>query len=489
MEIPHEIVQKLSENILDRFERMYEEHIYPKLKIDSKHYLLHLAGEMFDEISNLMEVTDETLYPIMKRRQVTKRRWLNKELEASGKSGFHEEVNKVARHLYENYPIEKFRAVYEVKSLEELKIKKLEELKQWSKDDDAMMCDFPYIKMKQAKSILVAMTNDIHYLIVKTIKEESPRGEQSTVISVPNSITNFPYDHTNRIKINSTELVEDKFFQNVYLIDDKTKFESRMKVEALEEGLMRENLKMLNERDQAVLIHLMSLKHEALYQPVPMVVEIGEIVRAVYQNDSKKSYMAVKESLIKMDFMEVRVIDEKTLRSTKTEIFYNVTIEVDEVTGKEVARIIFSENLIHEFVKNQTVSIYKKIIDRFALKSSKVLIYALQRQRILVATQTDDTKPIVFHTNLNFFRGALVFGTKRRANQIRIIEDTLDEIIKSQITLQTYKRKGDNFELVFYPFSDKERKDLLNNNQNAEKFLTSRSKKKTHEPSEQLKIL
>ena len=476
MEIPNEITQKLSDAILIHFDGLYRESLYPKLQIEPEPYLLHLANEVFDELSNLIEVTEETLTPIAKRRQVTKRRWLNKELEDNKKSGFHAEINQVAKHLFENYPLEKFRAVYEVESLDELKMKMLNELTTWMRDDDALMCNFPYIKSKPTKSILSALKNDIQYLIVKTVKEESPRGEQSPVISVPNSITNFPYDHTNRIKINANELVEDNFFQNVYLIDDKTKFESRIKVEALEEGLMRENLKMLNSRDQEILIYLMSLKHEALYQPVPMVVEIGDIVRAVYHNDSKKSYMAVKESLIKMDFMEMRIIDEKTLRSTKTEIFYNVTIEADEVTGKEVARIIFSENLIHEFVKNQTVSIYKKIIDRFELKSSKVLIYALQRQRILLATQTEDSNPILFQTNLNFFRGALVFGTKRRTNQIRIIEETLDEIVESEITLKSYSRKGDIFQLEFYPFSDKERIDLLNKNQNASQFLTHKPK-------------
>ena len=203
-------------------------------------------------------------------------------------------------------------------------------------------------------------------------------------------------------------------------------------------------------------------------------VEIGDIVRAVYRNDSKKSYMAVKESLIKMDFIEVRVIDEKTLRSTKTEIFYNVTIEEDEISGKEVARIIFSENLIHEFVKNQTVSIYNnKIIDTFQLKSSKVLIYVLQRQRFLYATQKDEPNPIVFHTNLNFFRGALVFGSIRRANQIRIIEETLNEIMKSGITLQSYTRNGDNFTLVFHPFSEEERVGMSKGEHRASHFLSN----------------
>lgn len=489
METPQSVIQKLSVEIMSRFETVYNRHIKPKMKIDSKHYLMSVAEEVYEELGDLMEITNETLYPITKRRREAKKRWLNKELEAKKGSGLFEEIDQVARFLYENHPIEKFKAVYEVDSLEELRLKKVKELQSWFNQENAMLCDFPYLNNKKVNQINTAMTNDIQYLIVKTIKEEAPKGEQSAVISVTDSLARLPYDYSNRIKLSNNEIVEGKFFENVYYIDDKTRFESRLKVEALEEGLMQENLRMLNKRDHEILAHLLSQNHEALYQPVPMIVEIGDIVRATFGNDSKKNYMAVKESLIKMDFMELRVIDEKTLRSTKTDIFYNVTIEVDEATNKEVARIVFSENLIHEFVKNKTVSIYKNIIDRFSLNTSKVLIFALQRQRILCATHLDGKEPIVFHTNLNFFRGALVFGAKRRLRQLRIIEDSLDEIVKSEITLKSYTRKGDNFELVFYPFSDKERKDLLNNNQNAEKFLTTRSKEQTITSSEPLKIL
>jgi hypothetical protein len=477
LEISEAMIGEINNEITVTFQPIYTKYIKEKKDIDFETYLHSVIGETWGELQNLMEITNDTLYPVAKRRQVTKKRWVKKELEDNKKSGFTEEIDNFAKRLYEKAVeennFEGFKSFYKVDTFEELRENKLQELEEWELEDDKLMCQFPYLKYKTWKQIDSALSNDMKYILIKRMMEKYPKGEQNAVVSVPNYLTEFPYDHTNRAKIGQ-HLVDGKYFQSVYMIDDKTQFDTRLNVEALEEGLMRENLKMLNLLDQQILVYLMSLKHEALYQPIPMVVEIGEIVRNVYDNRSVKSYNAVKESLIKMDFMENRVIDGSTLRTTKSEIFFSVKIEVDEVTKKEVARIIFSETLINDYVKNQTVSIYKKVIDGFTLNSSKILFFALQRQRIVSASQAKEGDEIWFQTNLNFFRGALVFGTSRRANQIKLIEESLNEIVENKATLKSYKRKGDVFLLEFYPFSERERIDLLNNKA-PEKFLLQRT--------------
>lgn len=476
MEIPDYMINEINAEIADSFEALYERHLLSKKKMEYKTYFHNTVADTWEDLRNLMEVTDETLHAVARRRQVTKSRWLEKEFTKDKETGFKREVDMLS-YLYQKVKdtdLSSFESISGAKTIEEAKENIKKELRCWETSQDSLICDFSYLENKEPWQIESALMNDARYLIIKKMKEKYSKGEQGTIVSLPNSITNFPYDHTNRVKINHLQLEDSKYYKEVYLINDKTRFESRLNVEALQEGLMQENLKLLNSSDHQILFYLMSLKHEALYQPIPMVVEIGEIVRNVYGTDGKKNYRAVKESLIKMDYMEVRVIDESTLRSTKVEIFHKVTIEMDEVTDKEVARIIFSEDLIHEFVKNQTVSIYKQIIDRFKLNSTKVLIYPLQRQRIYSASIEQEGNKILFSTNLSFFRGALVFGNSKRGTQIKMIENALDEIMENKITLKWYERKGDNFLLEFYPFTEKEKRDLLSNNA-PEKFLLNKS--------------
>lgn len=476
MEITEEMITEINNEIQHSFETVYHEHLQTKESIEFERYFYSVTKETWKDLRNLMEITNETVNVITRRREVTKRRWLKNEFEGKKNTGFSQEVEMLS-FLYERLKdtdLDSFEAVSGARTLEEAEVILKEKLESWQTNHDALMCDFPYLKLKNRHQIQVAMTNDVRYLIITKMKERYPKGKQGAIVSMPNSITNFPYDHTNRFKISPSSLGDSQYYKEVYFINDKTRFESRLNVEALQEGLMQENLKLLNATDQQILFYLMSLRHEALYQPVAMIVEIGDIVRNVYTTDGNKNYLSVKESLIKMDHIEVRVIDETTLRSTKVEIFHKVTIEVDEVTKKEVARIIFSEDLINEFVKNQTVSIYKEIIDRFTQNSTKVLIYPLQRQRIYLASVEPEGQSLRYRTNLSFFRGALVFGRSNRSNQIKVIEKALDEIVANEITLKSYERNGDKFVLEFYPITEEEKRDLLSNDA-PEKFLLNRN--------------
>lgn len=475
VELSNYVMAEIDANLADALAPIYNKYLKEHVGLEFKSYYQQSFAETWNELRNLMEVTTETITAVAKRREMTKRRWLTKEFKDGNRTGLQRELEMLL-YWYEKQnenSVGSVDSIYGVSTFEEAKEKAVNKLKEWGRNQESLLCSFPYLNDKSPAQIESAFKNDGRYLLIKNMIAKYPKGEKGTVVSMPNSITSFPYDPTNRVRISGMEL-ENQHYKEVYYINDKTRFESRLKVDAIQEGLMQENLKLLNSTDHDILFYLMSMNHEALYQPIPMVVEIGEIVRSVYDTDGKKNYLSVKESLIKMDFMELRVIDESTLRSTKVEIFSKVTIEMDEVSEREVARIIFSEDLIHEFVKNQTVSIYKKIIDSFKLNSTKVLIYPLQRQRIYSASLEPEGENIFFKTNLSFFRGALVFGNSKRSAQIKVIEKALDEIISNKITLKSYQRIGDNFKLEFYPFTETEKRDLLSNNA-PEKFLLTRT--------------
>jgi succinate dehydrogenase flavin-adding protein (antitoxin of CptAB toxin-antitoxin module) len=488
MQLYRETIEQIDREVIEQFKAYYQKFLYEKKQLPFETYYYSVTAETWDEVQNLMQVTKDTLYPITKRRQVTKNRWGKKELEGGITSGFHQEVDVVDKTVFERLKeansdiliIQNFKH----NTFEEHRENQLKELKEWMENEELPTCEFPYLKYKSWTQIEPALVNDIKYCIIKEIKDRYPTGERVEVLTMPNSMTNLPYDHSNRNKMQSMEIVKNQYIREIY-INDNTVFETRLSVEALNEELMRENLKLLNALDHQILLYLMSSRHEALYQPIPMVVDIGSIVKDVFKTKSQKNYMAVKGSIVKMSHMQVSVYTE-TLLSTNVKIFHNAVIGKDEVTQREVARIIFSEELINEFVKDQTVSIYKKIIDQFTLNTSKILIYALQRQRNSFVS-SDEVGNMYFQTNLNFFRGVLFIGTSKRSVQVKTIEKALNEIIKSNITLKSFNRKGDNFILEFYPFTEEEKRDLLNNKA-PEKFLLNRSRLNDGKVEQQTKL-
>jgi hypothetical protein len=465
LEIPAFILREIVEEIDTKFEEIYNKYVYPKKNIEFKEYRNGILDEIIKELRNLSEVTNEIILPIKLRIDKTKKRWLAKELEGGEDTAFYKEIEVFAKKMYEDYGIEKFKAFYGYDSYEELRQNTIDELEKWAKDDDSPLSHFLFIKEKKKSQIERAIYNDIKYFLLKTVKEKCPRGGRDAIYSTPISITHIPIDHTNMVKVKSSSFVpmgNDEYLIDTYYIDDNRVFESYINVEYLQEDLLRKKLKILNVNDLKILSYVMSVGDEHFYLTREVTLEIGDIVRNVFESDGQKNYIAVKESLIKMATLEARIVDS-SLRTISVRIFDKADIYVSSDTNREVARIIVSTNLFNEYVKNRTINLYKHIIDNFSLNSSKALIFSLQRIRIGCASGAKGDEPLVFRTNLSFFRSVLYMGKRRRKHQIQIIEEALNEIISNNITLKSYERNGDVFILEFHPFSEREKIDLLNN--------------------------
>lgn len=100
---------------------------------------------------------------------------------------------------------------------------------------------------------------------------------------------------------------------------------------------------------------------------------------------------------------------------------------------------------------------YTDVINNLKLESSRILIFRLQKERINCYTENKTT----FNTDLNYFKRALYLTNKRKDRNIKVIEKALDEIVEHKVTLKSYKRRGDMFELEFYPITEREKRDLL----------------------------
>jgi hypothetical protein len=466
LKIPHSTIRNILDESKRSLEAVYTKYLLEYHGVGFERYCSGVVDELLVSLEHLVEVTFDTIDPVLDKRMKTKKRWLHKELNSEGP--FFNEVHVIARGLYEQFQDEreKFRVVYGCDTFDELKERRLKELEEWANASEIPVCHFPYLKGKHAFQIDKAMKNDIQYIALRIIREECPYGIQSAIVALPNSMSNIPIDFTNRIRIRDDEVVtrgHEQFYLNKYYIDDDTYLESFLNVEFLKTDIMTAVLKTLNATDIRIFLHVMSLRDENFYTTRQIVVDIGDVVHSVFSSDGQKNYMAVKESLYRMQFLNSGAIDS-SLRGFTVKIFDYVDIYKSN-DGKEMATIIVSINIVNEFIKDRTIKIYKDIIDKFKMDSSKVAIFPLQRERIRCsASAKDDNEPLLFHANIKFFRSILYFSNRRRKENIKIVERTLEEIIANKITVKSYERKGDTFLLEFYPISEQERRDLLNHN-------------------------
>ena len=462
MRVPDYIIDDIQIEVKNAFEDIYIKHIEPHNSTDFPEFCETVLSSALGSLSQTMTVDTSVIDPIVNKRWRTKKRWLDREL--AGDSVFGKEVDVVARGLFEQFADqpEKFRAVYDCDTYEELRQRRLDELDAWASNAQAHVCYFPYLKGKQPFQIEKAMKNDIEYVAFSIIKERCPTGMQSAILALPNSMSNIPIDFTSRVKMDANTVIQkgrDQFFVNKYYIDDDTFLENLMNVEILKTGVVSTVLKTLNATDVNIFLYVMSLRDENFFTTREIVMDIGGIVRNVFSSDAQFNYMTVKESLYRMQHLNSGAIDA-SLRGFTVKIFDYVDIRKAN-DGKEMATVIVSINIVNEYIKNQTINMYRHIIDKFNVDSAKVAIFALQRERIRCSATAKEGEPLLFQANLNFFRRVLYLSNKKKKENIRLIEVMLNEIVANHITLKSYERNGDTFTLEFYPITERERKDLI----------------------------
>lgn len=460
LRIPDSLVDEILKEVCGSLASIYND--YVSSIVPFADYCCEILDGIRVTLADVDNLDADSMEPILVRRWRTKKRWLDRELSSEG--AFHKEVEVVAKELFSQLcgQVERFRAVYECDSYEELKALRVAALNEWANDSQALMCSFPYLRGKQRYQIERALRNDLEYIALRMIRERCPSGMQAAIFALPNSMINVPIDFTNRARISEDSIIErghEKYFVDKYFINDTTFLENLMNVEILKTGVVSTVLKTLNATDVRIFLYLMSLRDENFYTTRQMVVDIGGIVRNVFASDSKYNYMTVKESLYRMQHLNSGAIDS-SLRGFTVRLFDKVDIR--KVTdGKEVATIIVSIDIVNEYVKHQTINMYRHIIDKFNVDAAKVAIFALQRERIRCSAIAAPGEPLVFKANLNFFRSILYFSNKKKKENIKLIETMLTEIVNNYIAVKHFERTGDTFLLEFYAITAQERRDLL----------------------------
>jgi len=455
--ISSETSMEIDEIIKERIEKVYNKYLVSE-EGDIDIFIDNIIKETHLEMFIGIEINDEASSNLMSRINRTKGRWAKKEVKE--KVGLYEEVNIIAEGLYKTSP-ERFMSAYGLDNPEELKEKRIRELENWKSDRNFLLIDFPYLDTKMKYQIKIALINDCKYLYIAYMKDVSETQKKNLIAKFPKVMSNVPYDYTNRAKLTFQKIeAEDGLpdqYVNKYIIDDDHIFESLVDVKTIKNVFIGGAVGALNEVDFNTFINLLSFADESFYVTREIIVPLRKLVILNYgeNNTGAKNYLAIRDSLFKMQHLTVGVVNAAR-RGFGLDILDNV--DITEVEGREMVRVLVNEDIVRQIVENNTINMYRDVINGFKLNASRLLIMKLQMERIALSAQG---MPLVSDVGMSFFRGALYFADKKKYRNIRTVENALNEIIESGITLKSFIRKGDTFRLEFYPISNREKKDLL----------------------------
>lgn len=459
MNISQDLINNMQSNIISKTKKIYDKFLANKLNETLEEFIDATVIETINSLEEVDIIDAYILQPVIIRRQRTKQRWA-KALN-NNNSALKEELN-LAKLVFENVAnkdTNKFKNLYDVNTPKELELKMLEEINNWVKQDEKFVIDFRYLNtIKRVSSIKSALKNDIIYFSLTFLSQNS---KNNNLITIPDTYMNIPIDSSkrNKLKLTGTTIIEnEQYLTNDYYIDDDNIFRTLVGIKNVErEALAQTIYKTFNIFDHKIFTYVMSKRDSNFLTTRIITVDIGDIVKELFESDNSKNYDAVINSLLKISKIQC-VILTKSKNGSKFSLFDNVKIS-DSVENRKrkIATIWVNECIISDFVSQRTISYYK---DKFTNLSDISNVLAIHLQKIRLSKyeiKNDDIKVVLTYAD---FRAFISLGKRKKSNFV-LISDKLAEIKMHNIIIKDFVQKGDKFHITFYPLSPIERKDLL----------------------------
>lgn len=427
-------------------------------------YIRNIFNEIFfseDDIVDLLQIKDT----YRRRRQLTKKNWykqLKKEVEEQNHSPIHDELESLKKIMESTHSNEKFKSTF--KNIDEPAKyiqSRLDDIQAWAIDRDTRLTDYSYLETKKQYQIVKAFENDIVYIICDFLK----RSPKNWISHRFKDLIENPVFTDGKAKLKGNVKFDSENNQTIvyddYKLSDERIIRSFISIQENEE-IELDKMFFLDDTDSEILEHIIEQRDKRFYTDKTIVFDMSPLLTRVYGDTSQKAYDLATKRLNKIRRFSIEGRKTSSDKEVKTTFFYNlfqkVEVTKDEVTGRVYAELQFSDDLHQQFITKQTVQIYSHFIHRLESRLSKILIYALQKERLDAYLQERKMKD---HFDYTFFSDRIRFRSKRIDANLKQIESSLQEFKYGDILIEDYQRTGNAFEITLKPLSESEKQDFF----------------------------
>lgn len=227
-----------------------------------------------------------------------------------------------------------------------------------------------------------------------------------------------------------------------------------------------QDIDVLDYLDNQVLSALFSYINVDFYKTRQVSAYIGDIAKFLNERPNERYYDVVRKRLNKMATVSFRYRN-KNLKSPSNQgltfaFFDNVLINSD-LDGREYCSVTFSSILYDAIIQKKMISVTSSSYNALDTELSKLLYHSLQRERILlfVSSGPDEENLLCNTYDIAFFQRTVLFKTNKKAKNIALIKDSLDEFQRKNIAIARYTIKDNHFHIAFYSLTPDEQIDLL----------------------------
>lgn len=461
-----ELVTNLSDILVKSFNILKRSCGYPNLELSD------LIEEVLREtFSGKMdkESLQEAINKVMKNKRNKRARWIKRYHDLMDTTSINDKDFPFAIYvdLYNNNPL-LFEQTYSNQSLENVLDNKYKEIEAWESNSEAYFIDFPAIESFNKTYIWNALKNDIAYDLSNIIKKNYKGTLDNYFRQYPTELIEQPlfspsaYDLV--FKNVSGEMQEDFFITD----DGKTFLRTSLK-EKYDAEVCYETM---DPDDIIVMNTFISHAGKDFYETRSVTLDAGVIAKALCSNSnpSKWHYELAENRSLKLTKFTWNYYKDDGEKASYN-FFDSVRIIPDQETGKKTIIAFFGNLLYRTIVDNKLISVTSQSYDSLTNNLSKIIYFALQRERISASLAYHDyikkSLPgdidysiLSKEYDYSFFRSIVRFRYNNKKKNIKLITESLDEFKSKGIAIKDYYIEKGNFNITYYPLTQDELDDL-----------------------------
>ncbi|QST02026.1 hypothetical protein IMZ31_21485 (plasmid) [Pontibacillus sp. ALD_SL1] len=435
------------------FDKLFDEDIEDHIK--------HLIVQQFKD-----KDAKEVRYKINKDAiQKNKKRWFNtiskSVMEGDSKRTDIVKEMELAEKFLTMYGEEKFKTFYNAVDIDDLKRIRLEETRDWKEDKDSRLTEYPFFMYKTKKAAQNAWNADASIVIADVLLNEFSTSSLRNVIKGENDSVSqgifAPYSRESPvISDEGIELDGQPYLTSEYSPDDEFTVKTMYKKDMIEnEDVVKFYLRKLDSTDRKIFQSVLSFRNIDFISDQKIYIDSGQVVRDIFNDTSKQRYERVEQGLIKMAHITFHIIQG----DNGYKIFHLFDkLERTENTNEFVVTV--NEDIQQEFINNQVTHMYGDKLNKLKHDLSNLIIFPLQRRRLSMLRSENETTILTY----SFFCHRMQLKRSRKRENMKKIEECLQEFVDRGVTVESFQRKNEYFYIKFLPIQNYEIVDLLGEN-------------------------
>ena len=367
-------------------------------------------------------------------------------------------------HLqYSSLSASQFKLLYGRDSVDEVIDELRDKVEIWQNDSDQLLIEYPLITSLSPRQILGAYKIDLIINLIDVIINFLGGDINSFLQKKPEILIDAPFFSPQKYSIPLK-----KYFDNMAA----TLFQS----EDLEFEILRarpdgddddeKDMDVLDFVDNQILSALFTNINADFYVSREVFAYIRDIALVLNEKPNARYYQVVKSRLNKMATVSFRY-RYKTKKSPAdqalTFAFFDKVIINSYDDGREYCNVTFSTTLYDAIIQKKMISVTSSSYNTLDTELSKLLYHSLQRERILLFLSSGpNAENLLYSTyDISFFQRTVLLKNKKKAKNIAIVKESLDEFQRKNIAIARYTVEDNQFHIYFHSLTADEKIDLL----------------------------